>query len=251
MARIRTIKPELLEDERTARLSHLEWRLFVSLLLLADDYGNLRADPERVRGAALWAFPKDDVAKTLASLVAAELIVLYAVDSQRYAHVVGWSKHQKVDHPGKPLCPRYLPGSSETVANVSRGVRDPLAPDRDRDPDREQDHPIPTPLASPPKAEQIAADAAVYPPEFEEIWSGCDRKGGKHDALKAWKKSKPPAAKVIASWKLYVASLEDWRQPKDVSTWLNARGWLEDYKPYQKPNGGGRALPPSEIDRRP
>jgi hypothetical protein len=49
--RIRTIKPELLEDDKTARLSHEEWRTFVSLLLIADDHGNCRANPKYLDGA--------------------------------------------------------------------------------------------------------------------------------------------------------------------------------------------------------
>lgn len=39
--RIRSIKPEILDDEKCASLSHLE---------IADDYGNLRGDPDYVRG---------------------------------------------------------------------------------------------------------------------------------------------------------------------------------------------------------
>jgi len=38
--RIRCIKPELLEDERTAGLSHEAFRLFIGLILLSDDEGN-------------------------------------------------------------------------------------------------------------------------------------------------------------------------------------------------------------------
>ena len=41
--RIRTIKPELLDDAVTAGLSDMAFRLFVSSIVLADDYGRLRA----------------------------------------------------------------------------------------------------------------------------------------------------------------------------------------------------------------
>lgn len=44
MARIRTLKPEILEDARTAGLSDAAFRLFVAMIVLADDHGNLRAD---------------------------------------------------------------------------------------------------------------------------------------------------------------------------------------------------------------
>lgn len=80
MARlIRTIKPEILENERTAALQHDTWRLFVSLLLLADDYGNLPAHPARLRGAVFWAKDARDVADLLEELRRAGLIRKYRI----------------------------------------------------------------------------------------------------------------------------------------------------------------------------
>lgn len=130
MARIRSIKPELLEDERTASLSHLEWRLFVSCLLLADDYGNFRATPIRVKGAALWAHPDAEVDEALFRLGEVGLLVPYRVDGQSYAHIKGWDKHQKVDHKGKPACPPPPVDQEYTApATLSRDPRESLAPD--------------------------------------------------------------------------------------------------------------------------
>lgn len=144
MARIRSIKPELLEDERTALLTNGEWRLFVSLLLLADDYGNLRANPKQIDGTVFWGTTEPmDVQGMLLVLQDAGLIRLYHVRGQTYAHLCGWSKHQKVDKPGKPLCPGPQEGEPaktpektdirETVANDSRDSREPDAPDLDLD----------------------------------------------------------------------------------------------------------------------
>lgn len=135
MARIRTIKPELLEDGKVARLPHLAWRLFVSLILLADDYGNLRGDPERIHGAVLWAHPREDSRDSredfrtaLGVLLATEFVISYEVRGQLYLHIAGWDRHQKVDHPGRPLCPALTDGSRvsrESLAKHSEG----LAPD--------------------------------------------------------------------------------------------------------------------------
>jgi hypothetical protein len=146
MARIRSVKPELLEDEKTALLPHDTWRLFVSSLLLADDYGNLRASPLLVHGAVFWAHAGVDVARMLRELGDAGLLKFYSVNGQRYAHINGWSKHQKVDHPGKPLCPGPEKGEpegnggdgghgGEQRSTDSRKSREDLAPDRDRDRD--------------------------------------------------------------------------------------------------------------------
>lgn len=131
MARIRSLKPELLEDDKTAALDHLQWRIFVSLILLADDYGNFRANPVRVAGATLWARPLADLVPVLAELNNAGLIRLYFVGGQPYGHITGWSKHQKVDHPGPPKCPKpeQADQTPEEFANASRAILESLAPD--------------------------------------------------------------------------------------------------------------------------
>ncbi len=169
MARIRTIKPELLEDEKVARLPHLQWRLFVSCLLLADDYGNFRADPERIRGAVLWAFRTENIDRAVDGLVATGLLVRYLVAGQSYAHVIGWGKHQKVDHPGKPSCPPWVPSGDDTVATSSREPRDSVAPDlkgSDQDrigpgPGRDSDEPAGTPTSSPTVPPSLASFPCV------------------------------------------------------------------------------------------
>ena len=53
--RIRTIKPELLEDAVTARLSSVAFRTFIALIVLADDYGNFRAEPRFLEGHIFWS----------------------------------------------------------------------------------------------------------------------------------------------------------------------------------------------------
>ena len=139
------MKPEILTDERTAELSDGAWRLFVSVFLLADDYGNLRANPGQIAGQAFWAKPDADVAGMLIELAEAKLIQLYAVRGQLYAAIKGWEKHQRVDKPGKPHCP----GPSE--ADDSRDSRETLETDPDPDPDPDPDRDL-RPTTIDPKA---------------------------------------------------------------------------------------------------
>ena len=139
--RIRTIKPELLEDERTAALSHESWRLFVSLLLVADDYGNFRAHPKQLEGAIFWSRESlAGVSRGLRELVESRLLEVYEVNGQQYGHLRGWAKHQRVDKAGKPRCPGPSDGtiveqiedsreSREDVANDSRDSRAAFLPD--------------------------------------------------------------------------------------------------------------------------
>lgn len=142
MARARTIKPEMLRDVVTANLSDREWRLFVSMLLLADDYGNLHADPAQVRGEVFWAsdMSRAEVDAVIAGLERAKLILRYVVRGQVYAAIRNWSKHQRVDHPSKPQCPspnceeaksyEALQNTREDFASSSRDTRETLALDR-------------------------------------------------------------------------------------------------------------------------
>lgn len=140
--RIRTIKPELLEDERTAGLSDRSWRLFVSMLLLADDYGNLRGSATYLGGAVFWAreLPIGRVAESMQELLAAGLITSYTVHEQHYLAIKGWSKHQRVDRPS----PARIPGPQAeireiTLASDSRVIRERLATDQDQDQDQDPD----------------------------------------------------------------------------------------------------------------
>lgn len=152
--RIRTIKPEILTDEKTAGLSDTSWRLFVSCIVMADDYGNFRASPAFLHSQVFWAnatYP-DACAKALETLARLSLVSLYKVAGQQYGHIVGWAKHQRVDHPGKPLCPRENQGTSTSYENSSResqedsaSIHESLKPDPDRDLDQEGKGKGPTP----------------------------------------------------------------------------------------------------------
>jgi hypothetical protein len=146
--RIRTLKPELLTDEKTAALPDPEWRLFVSCILMADDYGNFRSSPAALRAQAFWGTDTslDRVAKARETLARLSLVSLYEVNGQSYGHVIGWAKHQRVDHPGKPYCPGPEIAKSTTCEDFSRESRETsakipesLAPDREREEEREEE----------------------------------------------------------------------------------------------------------------
>lgn len=124
--RIRTIKPEMLEDAVVANLSDMAFRIFVSTFVLADDYGRLRLEPAWLQGQIFWARSVDTevIASALAELTSPRkvdgeehppLVLAYVVRGQRYGEIRSWEKHQRVSHPGKPRIPappESLPQSS-------------------------------------------------------------------------------------------------------------------------------------------
>jgi hypothetical protein len=104
--RIRSIKPETLEDERPAALSDAAWRLWVSMWLLADDHGNCRASGTWLAAQVWWAHEHPpDVDALLAELERAGSIRRYVVRGQAYAHVERWERHQRIDNAGKSRVP--------------------------------------------------------------------------------------------------------------------------------------------------
>lgn len=102
--RIRSIKPEVLDDEIAARLSDTAWRLWVSSWVLADDHGNLRAG-ESYLAANVWQDTSREVARFLHEVIDGGFFEPYAVRGQRYVHIKGWVKHQRVDNAGKARVP--------------------------------------------------------------------------------------------------------------------------------------------------
>jgi len=135
--RIRTIKPELLEDERVSRLSSNAFRLFVAAILLSDDYGNFRWASKWLQGQVFWGLDTvtlEDVIAAQAELVGEVqgegLVCSYTHATQWYAHVKNWQRHQKVDRPGKPRVPTPEQSNGfECFPRLSRDTRETLATD--------------------------------------------------------------------------------------------------------------------------
>src|SRR5690606_4058923 len=140
--RIRSIKPEILEDDKAAELSDVAWRLWVSWWCIDDDHGRLRANAAFLHGQAFWGTPRPiaDVAKATEELDDSGLITLYEVNGQTYAYVTNWSKHQRVDNAGKPRCPGPEEGTVRRESPRVSASRGELPPDPDhRPPTTDQD----------------------------------------------------------------------------------------------------------------
>lgn len=123
MARIRTLKPEILEDEKTSALSDAAFRLFVSMIVLADDHGNVRADVRWLAGQIWWQHePKPNVLLALVELSNARLISVYGVRGGTYATLPGWTRHQRIDNAGKGRVPSPDDSDSQLVKVDEHGL---------------------------------------------------------------------------------------------------------------------------------
>lgn len=242
--RIRSIKPEILDDEKTALLSHLEYRLFVGSWIVADDYGNLRGDPDYLRGQIVWASrdSRETVAKALETLAKTGLLTPYSVRGQTYYHVTTWEKHQRIDKPGK----RGMPGQDQSDSPVitqasddsresresSGNPRESLATDTDQDQEGEQDREeeIP-PSASKRSPKKLLADGWI--PERSE----------------ANQRAEQAAKDRGVDLRVELAKLRDWakatagRRADWDATWRN---WTRNARPESRRQG---QQTPLEIQR--
>lgn len=105
--RIRSLKPEMWQDEKVGALSRDARLLFVGLITMADDEGRLRGMAAAVLG---HVFPYDEDALRklpawLDELVASRLVVAYEVDGVRYFYVQGFTRHQVVNKANKSTLP--------------------------------------------------------------------------------------------------------------------------------------------------
>jgi len=108
MPRIRTLKPEHRQHRKVGALDHITYRLWVGMILEADDEGRLVYDPEALRVLIFGYHVKVSRALVDASTNRLErlgLVCRYAVDGQEYVWFPSWHDHQKIDRPRPSLLP--------------------------------------------------------------------------------------------------------------------------------------------------
>ena len=106
MSRIRSLKPEWLDDELLSTASSDARTLSIGLICLADDYGNGRAGRIQIANRVFPGKAPETLDNALSELVRIRYVMLYEVGGQRYFTIRNWDKHQRVDRPGAAKVPR-------------------------------------------------------------------------------------------------------------------------------------------------
>lgn len=227
MSRIRTLKPEWLDDEVMASLDDGTRVLSVALILMADDHGNGRAAPNFIAGR-VWSYSSDSMdtvsRKTregLANLSRAKFVSLYEVKGQQYYSIINWHKHQRVDKPSSPRVP------GPELATSSRDPLETLAPDPD---------PIPrshTPLSSNSasstdgRVKGLSAQYRAHEPIVSRVLAALSKRTGTAYRL------------VDGHAKVIVARLKDGATEKDLRMviWDRANRWIgTEQEQYLRPS---------------
>lgn len=204
--RIRTLKPEWLDDEKMAMASIEARLLSVALILLADDHGRGRAHPAHLGGSAFTysGNPAAAAQAALDELVRIEFVRLYTVRGQSYFEIRTWAKHQRVDRPSAPrvpppdVTPEAVTVAQEAknieespLARVSRETREGLATDL-RSPISDPDPATPPPAYASKLAETVGEALATggltgNKPDMVELANKCAAVLARLEPAELWK----------------------------------------------------------------
>lgn len=126
MARIRTLKPEIWQDEALGTVSVEAQCLFVGLITQADDHGRLEGGAARMR-ALIWPYkpeiPVEHVEEWLNELQSSALVQRYTIAGRQYVALPGWHLNQKVDRPSDSKIPPPPDDADVVLANPREGSR--------------------------------------------------------------------------------------------------------------------------------
>lgn len=118
MPRIRTLKPEHRQHRKVGPFTDPVYRLWVSMILEADDHGRLVCDAGQLR-AVTWPYhPKVTAAQVehwIQTVAHSGIVRLYRANGTRYAEFVSWKDHQRISHPAEPKLPGWQDSGSLAI----------------------------------------------------------------------------------------------------------------------------------------
>jgi len=246
--RIRSVKPEWIEDEKMVLASPAARTMSIGLILLADDYGRGVGNRDLIVSRVFPAHHREGH-EALEELLRMGFIRFYEVRDQIFFEIVNWDKHQKVQHPGKPRVPAPSEGFwkvPETLTNVP----EILMPDHDHDHDHDQErdpHAPPPQLSlrtpSPAKKKNGVHRSLVSPSQLTELYEFYPRKQDRANGIRAAKKAIRTVEDYEACRKTLVGLAQAWKgtPPEErkflpyFSTYVNGRRWEDEEQP--RPDG--------------
>ena len=209
MPRIRTIKPDFWTDEAITECSMSARLFFIGMWNFADDHGGIDGSPKQLK---MKIFPADSIKiePLIIELITHGLLIEYSDKGKIYLHIKGFTKHQFINRPSKPLCPVF----EETMRTHGMLNDDSYTIGKGRE----------------GKGKDITLKhLSDYSDDFTKFWDAYPKKTGKGEAGKVWNKIKPPIDTVISAlcWQI---NSRQWREGfiPLPTTYLNQRRWEDE-----------------------
>ena len=116
----RLFHPRLGHSVKVSSLSDLEYRVWTTYVLAADDFGVLRASPVAIQAAstALEQRPSRTMTKCLDRLIAVDLVRTFTHQGDRYLYQPDWQEFQKVRFPVRTMQP--LPRDADVSTQTAQ-----------------------------------------------------------------------------------------------------------------------------------
>lgn len=223
----RIIKESIAASEKIASLSDFEFRVWVALITLADDYGRGDARTAIIKGRAFplrESVTQKNIDTALHSLASKNCVSLYSVGGRPYFCFPTWSEHQRV----RTRTSKY-PGPEESDRSEhsaeSCGNSPQLAADCGLNPIQSESNPNQN--QNPNTTARARGDGA-----FDRFWVEYPKKVGKGQAQKAFSKVSVPVETLIEAVQRQRNSVQ-WQKDggqyiPNPATWLNQRRWEDD-----------------------
>ena len=164
---------------KVSSLSDLEFRVWTTYVLAADDFGVMRADAVAFQAAhdALSGRPARAIRRCIERLVKAGLVTAFDHQGSRYLYQADWQDFQRVRYPLRTMHP--LPDAAEVSAKTRHlwsvhpgGVKVPALPKSSRTiPGRSPDD-----SGNPP--EKLPEDSRAVPETFPSHARSCETANG-------------------------------------------------------------------------
>ena len=236
----RIIKESICTSNEIDALKPEEEILFYRIIVNCDDFGRMDARLPILRAKC---FPlridsvKDkDIRAWMDSLIKQGLIFTYEADGKMYLQMTTWEKHQQI-RAKRSKFPAPDDGVIHKIADEINGKH--LLSDV-------PENPIQSNLESESNPNPTSTQSAQQN-HFDTFWSIYPKKRSKGAAEKAWAKIKPDEQlmeQIISALERAKTSA-DWQKDGGQfipypATWLNAKGWEDDYTPAPTvPKGWG------------
>ena len=97
----RLLHPRIGDSQKIAMLTDLEFRVWITYLLAADDFGVLPMQAAKIQGAckALAHKPRKALDRVLQRFVDFGLVAAFEVNGERFIYTPTWQSHQKIKWP--------------------------------------------------------------------------------------------------------------------------------------------------------